>query len=66
MTNKKSHTQFCNGNDHRNQKQFFHTMLSALMKYSSASIFPVVIAALGFSTICSYKALASTSDKKAT
>ena len=65
MTNKKSHTQFCNGNDHRNQKQFFHTMLPALMKFSSASIFPVVIAVLGLSTICSSSALANSSDEKA-
>ena len=64
MTNKKFHTQFCNGNnDHRNQKQFFHTMLPALMKFSSASMLQVFVVVLGFSTICSYRALASSSDK---
>ena len=66
MTNKKFHTQFCNGRDHRNQKQFFHIMLPALMKFGSAGILPVAIATLGFSTIYSHEAVASSSDKKAT
>ncbi|MGB6295705.1 MAG: hypothetical protein WBF90_05900 [Rivularia sp. (in: cyanobacteria)] len=63
MNNKQSRVRFCNGNnDYRNQKQFFHTMLPALLKLGSAGILPIVIAILGFSTICSSTAKAASSD----
>ena len=66
MIKLQSRVRFCNGNnDHRNQKQFFHTMLPALLKLGSASIVPAVIAVLGFSTICSKVVLAASSDEKA-
>ncbi len=65
MIKKQSHVRFCNGyNNHCNQKQFFHTMLSALLKLGSAGIVPAVIAVLGFSTVCSNDAFAASSDKK--
>ncbi|MGB3636749.1 MAG: hypothetical protein WBA39_04035 [Rivularia sp. (in: cyanobacteria)] len=66
MNKKQSRVRFCNGNnDYRNQKQFFHTMLPALLKLGSAGIVPVVIAVIGFSTICSNAEAAASSDEKA-
>lgn len=66
MNKKQSRVRFSTGNnDYRNQKQFFHTMLPALLKLGSAGIVPLVIAILGFSTICSSAQAAASSDKKA-
>ena len=66
MNKKQSRVRFSNGNnDYRNQKQFFHTMLPALLKLGSAGIVPLVIAILGFSTICSSAQAAASSDEKA-
>ncbi|MEA5598054.1 hypothetical protein [Rivularia sp. UHCC 0363] len=64
MIKKLSRVRLSNGNHHRHQKQFSHTMLSALLKLGSAGILPTVMVIIGFCVISS-SAVAAESDEKA-
>ncbi len=56
MIKKQSRVQLCN------QKQFFHTVLCALLKLGSAGILPIVMA-IGAFTICSNTVAAQSNEK---
>ncbi|MBE9213983.1 hypothetical protein IQ247_15130 [Plectonema cf. radiosum LEGE 06105] len=64
MIKKLSHVRLSNSNNYRHQKQFFHTMLSVLLKLGSAGILPIVMAIVGFSAMSSNGAVAAESDEK--
>ncbi|MGF1673503.1 MAG: hypothetical protein ACFCUV_07440 [Rivularia sp. (in: cyanobacteria)] len=60
----KSHVRLSNSNNYRHQKQFFHRMLSVLLKLGGTGILPIVMAIVGFSAMSSNAAVAAESDKK--
>ncbi len=65
MIRRQSRVRFTNAlSKYNNQKQFFHTILYALLKPGSAGILPLFMAILCFSTIYSNVALAASSDEK--
>ncbi|NJM18789.1 MAG: hypothetical protein HC907_08775 [Richelia sp. SM1_7_0] len=60
----KSHVRLSNSHKYRHQKQFFHRMLSVLLKFGGTGILPIVMAIVGFSAMSSNAAVAAESDEK--